>query len=90
MTTLRDDVATCIFLFGFAGLVIGSLVQEATFGVILGSIVGLITGLSYRHKHNWQRGIVYNEKGEPQFMLKFCSCGETQFDGWFERKREKP
>ena len=59
------------YFFGDFGLV---------FGVIIGGGIGLLAW-SKRHRHVWERRMLYDERGEPQLMLKFCRCGEIIFDG---------
>lgn len=98
-TRLFDSVAALVLIFGVIGSYLGGWVggfigypEGAVVGALVGCVVAGGIGLSAwekRHRHNWQRGAVYDNKGKPRFMIKFCECGEICFDGLFSKEEGK-
>ena len=72
-----------MLIFGLLGSFFGGVN-----GAVLGVILGLATGIITKHKHVWECGVVYDDRGQPCFMVKFCRCGEIRFDGLFAKKEE--
>lgn len=86
MSSYLENIMALIITIGLAGAILGGLI-----GALIGLAIAIGLGIAYypkRHKHVWQCGIVYDKKGNPQFMLKFCDCGEMEFDGYIKRKNQ--
>jgi len=79
-----DRIMMLCLIFGAAGAF-----MAGPAGALAGCIVGISLSMFLWHKHDWQKQPLYDAAGEPMIMLKFCECGETRFDGWFERKKTK-
>ena len=79
-----DRVMMLCLVFGVGGAYIAGEV-----GALIGCILAIGLGIAVWHKHDWQSQAIYDADGEPVAMLKFCECGETEFDGWIERKKTK-
>jgi len=84
--TILDYFGLPIMLFTLLGTYLGGDLG-LVFGLTIGGGIGLFLWTK-RHRHDWQYGAVYDATGNPQFMVKFCRCGEIQFDAWFKKEAE--
>ncbi|MBA7700269.1 hypothetical protein ES703_108980 [subsurface metagenome] len=80
MSSNFDRTMALIIVFGIAGAFMAGEV-----GALTGCILGIGLGILLWHKHDWQKQPLYDAAGEPMVLLKFCECGETQFNGWFAK-----
>lgn len=86
-----------MLILGLVGAYLGSTIpyeRGGELGAIIGVAIASFLGLGWwlnprRHRHEWRYGVVYDREGRERFMLKFCRCGEIEFDGYFQIEGDK-